>query len=576
MDNNSKHHKIRILFLATILSLSSISNIFSVSSSPSFSSFTFLNDTFAFEGIDNENSVYNYNDYYDTNSISTAGNSNHQQIIDCSNDNLNVNGVESNIDAFSAATNNHNNLHDQMQDFIEGENTYNDDNNNHNDNSIFENKNLLNICANLNLNGQAIIVEQADHIYVVWEDTTNGGDTDIFFRVSHDNGLTFNPVIDLSDNDGVSSNPRMLVSGNNVFVAWQDTTNAPSDNELFFRASNDNGLTFNPFINLSNSRGESRIPTMLVSGNNLYIAWADEELSNDEFSVLFRASNDNGLTFNPVIDLSPNHDISGFSMLISGNNVYVVMADLGAPADILDIYFRASNDNGLTFNPVINLSDNPGSSSSPRMFVSGNNVYILWIDTTNGGDTDIFFRASNDNGLAFEPFIDLSNNAGESRNPQMLVSGNNVYVAWSDEENSNDEFTVLFRASNDNGQTFNPVIDLSLNHDTSTFRMLASENNVYVVLIDIDGGDDTYFRASNDNGLTFNPIINLSDNVGFSSNPIMLVSGNNVYVTWIDTTNGGDTDIFFRPSNDNGQTFNSIIDISDDTGVSNNQQMIVQ
>jgi len=622
-SNRCRGHKIQKIFLITILSLSIIGNIFSVSWSSSSSTFTFLSNALAFEDNGNENRDYNY--YHSTSSIPTAGNGN-QQVIDCSNNNLNVNGVESNIDAFSADANN-NNLQEEASDFIQAENTDSDDNDNNN--AIFLNKNLLNICANLNLNGQPVMMQQADHVYVVWEDNSNGGDTDIFFRASNDNGVTFGPVIDLSNNDGVSSNPRMLVSGNNVYVAWQDNSNG-GDTEVFFKASNDNGVTFNPVINLSNTNGESRIPTMLVSGNNLYIAWSDEENSNDEFTVLFRASNDNGVTFNPGIDLSPSHDISGgFTMLVSGNNVYVVMADLGAPADEFTVLFRASNDNGVTFNPVIDLSNYHDISGGFTMLVSGNNVYVVWIDTTNGGDTDIFFRASNDNGQTFGPFVDLSNNAGassdiqilvsgnsvyilwidnsnggesdilfrasnnngqtfnplinisnttgESRNPQMLVSGNDVYVAWEDAGNDpGDEFDVFFRASNDNGQSFNPAIKLSSGGDTGGFRMLVSGNNVYVVFVDLGAiTDDIFFRASNDNGQTFEPLINLSNNDGLSSNPRMLVSGNNVYVVWEDTSNGDDPDIFFRASNNNGQTFNPVIDLSDNDGDSRFPIMLV-
>jgi len=565
-SNSCRGHKIQKIFLITILSLSIIGNIFSVSWSSSSSTFTFLSNALAFEDNGNENRDYNY--YYSTSSIPTAGNGN-QQVIDCSNNNLNVNGVESNIDAFSADANN-NNLQEETSDFIQAENTDSDDNDNNN--AIFLNKNLVNVCANLNLNGQPVMMQQADHVYVVWEDNSNGGDADIFFRASDDNGQTFGPVIDLSNNAGVSINPRMLVSGNNVYVAWQDNSKG-GNNEVFFRASNDNGQTFNPVINLSNTRGESSIPTMLVSGNHLYIAWSDEENSNDEFTVLFRASNDNGVTFNPVIDLSPSHDISGgFRMLVSGNNVYVVMADLGAPADILDVYFRASNNNGQTFNPVINLSNNAGSSDNPRMLVSGNNVYVAWIDRTNGGDADIFFRASNDNGLTFGPFIDLSNNAGASSNQQIIVSGNNVYVVWIDTTNGGDT-DIFIRASNDNGQTFGPFVDLSNNAGASSdIQILVSGNSVYILWIDnSNGGEpDILFRASNNNGQTFNPLINISNTTGESRNPQMLVSVNDVYVAWEDAGNdpGDEFDVFFRASNDNGQTSNPAIKLSSggDTG----------
>ena len=200
-SNSCKRHRIQKIFLITILSFSIIGNIFSVSWSSSFSTLTFLNDALGFEDAVHENDYY-----YSTSNIHTGENSN-QQVIDCSNNNLNVNGIESNIDTFFPDANN--NLEEQVEDLTQGENTYSDDNDNNN--AIFLNKNFVNVCANLNLNGQPVIMQQADYVYVVLEDTTNGDDPDIFFRASDNNGETFNPVIDLSDNDGESRFAIMLV-----------------------------------------------------------------------------------------------------------------------------------------------------------------------------------------------------------------------------------------------------------------------------------------------------------------------------------------------------------------------------
>ena len=119
-------------------------------------------------------------------------------------------------------------------------------------------------------------------------------------------------------------------------------------------------------------------------------------------------------------------------MIVSGNNVYVVWEDESNGPD-RDIFFTVSNDNGQTFvDPPIDLSNNAGGSSGQQMIVSGNNVYVVWQDDSNGAAiSDIFFTVSNDNGQTFvDPPIDLSNNAEGSGNQQMIVSGNNVYVVW--------------------------------------------------------------------------------------------------------------------------------------------------
>ena len=194
------------------------------------------------------------------------------------------------------------------------------------------------------------MIVSGNNVYVVWEDDSNGDDSDIFFRVSDDNGQTFAPFTDLSNNDGISTNKQMIVSGNNVYVVWQDDSNGP-DNDIFFRVSDDNGQTF-AFTDLSNNDGFSAGQQMIAFGNNVYVVWQDYSNGPDS-----------------------------------------------------DIFFTVSNDNGQTF-AFTDLSNNDGESGSQQMIVSGNNVYVVWEDTNNGDDSEIFFRVSDDNGQTFAPFTD--------------------------------------------------------------------------------------------------------------------------------------------------------------------------
>ena len=264
----------------------------------------------------------------------------------------------------------------------------------------------------------------------------------------------------------------MIVSGNNVYVLWEDESNGP-DSDIFFTVSNDNGQTFvDPPTDLSNNIGRSFNERMIVSGNNVYVVWQDDSNGGDS-DILFTVSNDNGQTFvDPPTDLSKNTGQSGINisfqttvMIVSGNNVYVVWADDSNGGDS-DILFTVSNDNGQTFvDPPTDLSNNAGLSEDPQMIVSGNNVYVVWADDSNGGDRDIFFTVSNNNGQTFvDPPIDLSKNAEGSSGQQTIVSGNNVYVVWQDDSNGVVVSNIFFTVSNDNGQTFvDPPIDLSNN-----------------------------------------------------------------------------------------------------------------
>ena len=77
--------------------------------------------------------------------------------------------------------------------------------------------------------------------------------------------------------------------------------------------------------------------------------------------------------------------------------------------------------------------------------------------------------------------------------------------------------------------------------------------------------DDIFFAVSNNNGTSFGTPINLSNNTGSSFSPQIAAIGSNVYVTWEDNT-PGNVDILFAVSNNNGTSFGTPINLSNNTG----------
>jgi hypothetical protein len=93
----------------------------------------------------------------------------------------------------------------------------------------------------------------------------------------------------------------IAVSGSNVYAAWWN--NKTGDFEVMFRASADNGHTFGPKINLSNSPGVASTDAQVAAeGKNVYIIWW--ERSGNTAEPFLRISYDNGNTFGQKIMLS--------------------------------------------------------------------------------------------------------------------------------------------------------------------------------------------------------------------------------------------------------------------------------
>jgi seryl-tRNA synthetase len=90
-----------------------------------------------------------------------------------------------------------------------------------------------------------------NNVYVAWPSNKTTQDFEIMFRTSTDNGKTFGPKINLSNSTGIDSErPQIAALGSNVYVSWWERANQTS-NEPVMRISNDNGKTFSEKIMLS-------------------------------------------------------------------------------------------------------------------------------------------------------------------------------------------------------------------------------------------------------------------------------------------------------------------------------------
>ena len=141
-------------------------------------------------------------------------------------------------------------------------------------------------------------------------------------------------------------------------------------------------------------------------------------------------------------------------MTASGNNVFVVWQDTSpAPSDIL---FRTSSNNGLSFGSTINISNTPGPWADAHITSANEIVYVVWIDVIDGAG-EIFFKSSNNLEM-----VNLSNNAAISVSPEISASGNDYYVTWQDFAPGN--YDIFFLS---NSQMEISPVNLSNNPSTS-------------------------------------------------------------------------------------------------------------
>src|SRR5919198_665518 len=200
--------------------------------------------------------------------------------------------------------------------------------------------------------------------------------------------------------------------------------------------------------------------------------------------------------------------------------------------------------NVLFFGHGIAISDNSGFSLVPKTTTAGDNVYVVWQNNKGHGISNIYFRASKDNGTTFGNIINLSHNTGFSSSPQIAAYNNNVYVVWQSNATRNSEiyFEKIVNVNNNNKSYFTQE-NLSSNKTASSSlpQIAAYNNNVYVVWQGNNGHgiSNIYFstilitRTSyNDIRLYYGDAVRLDSTLNFSRSPLVTIDKDHVYIVW--------------------------------------------
>ena len=422
-------------------------------------------------------------------------------------------------------------------------------------------------------------IASESNVFVTWDRVSNSS-TSIMFTKSSDNGNSFGKTVEIANDLGISSERKMAVSGNNVYIVWGSYSG--NQNGIFLRKSSDYGNTFAPVSILSAPNKICPSVTGLVAtGPYVYVFFNCYNPTSSEGSIMFRASHDYANTFGEEMTLFQGRSIYTnlfLSTAAEGENVYIIAEkdyDISNPDNVL---FRKSTDGGITFGAAVDLSDNRNSHVFPQVISNGNHVYVIWRDYYDNNFKDLIFRKSDDYGNTFGNATKLNKDKQDTEmyNQPFLSfkDDGKVYVSWEEIHQSQVQTQYqLLRISEDGGNNFGPekkITDtLSMRYDLSKGGIaLGSGQNIYYLwsgpsdpTFDING---IFFKMSQDGGITFakeRDLNKLNSNPRDMSNPQITVSGNDVYITG-DTQDRGQ-EIFFVASHDNGTSFSKIININD-------------
>ncbi|TSA28304.1 MAG: T9SS C-terminal target domain-containing protein [Bacteroidetes bacterium] len=356
-------------------------------------------------------------------------------------------------------------------------------------------------------------------------------------RLTNDPAASWTPV---------SSNKPIAVSGDSIHVVWQEFRDGNA--EIYYKRSTDAGTSWGEDTRLSNALGNSYDASLALSGTMVHVVWGDFRNGSDIVEIYYKRSEDGGeswgedtrLTFAGSWSESP-------SIAIGDSVIHIVWYDW---RDAIwdwgyEIYYKRSMDGGLTWGPDTRLTNDIAYSGYPCIAVSGQTVHVVWEDTRKGNG-EVYYKRSDDGGLNWGPDTQLTDDPADSWDPVVAVNDSVVHVVWMDMRDGS-AYEVYYKRSTDGGITWDADTRLTNASASSEYPTIAALGT----MVHVTWGDkrdmnyEVYYKRSDDAGLTWEEDTRLTNAFAESNYPFVAVSDSAVHVIW-DESRDGNEEIYYK------------------------------
>ncbi|MDP6582218.1 MAG: hypothetical protein QF681_16315 [Vicinamibacterales bacterium] len=283
-------------------------------------------------------------------------------------------------------------------------------------------------------------------LVAAWYDTRNGN-AEIYARAVDIRGRPTGPELRLTDNPERSYEADVELLGDDIVVAWYDRAATGRLRARVGRWTADGTRRWaHP---LSEHEGSTRNPLVLVMGETLFCAWLQEEgpgrwavwvgwldPSGQRVTAPQRVATAGDRTWN----LNATLDDDGWAWVVFDAAVDTRREEL--------FLVRVSRDG----RHVVRLTEDDGFASKyPDLVLAGETAALTWFDERDGNEEIYLFAAASDQLAAG---IDaglhrVTHSSGESVGAYLGWNGQQVGLAWSDDHDGQGE--IYFQAFEPDG-----------------------------------------------------------------------------------------------------------------------------
>jgi hypothetical protein len=256
--------------------------------------------------------------------------------------------------------------------------------------------------------------------------------------------VTTNPADDYRSTITRTNNGKLWV----VWDSWR------SDNNIWYKTSDDNGTTWSADTQLTTDPSSDYDPAIMqASDSTIWVVWYSYRSGNTD--IWYKTSTDGGVTWSDAIQLTtdPNGDYSPAVMQASDGTIWVVWYSYRSGN--ADLWYKTSSDGGTTWSSVVQLTKAPEYDYHPAITqTSDGTIWVLW-DSWRTDHPGIWYKTSMDGGMSWSPDTEFITDTNWDYAPTIAQTGDGtIWVARQSWSWDLWNFDIWYRTSNDGGVTW--------------------------------------------------------------------------------------------------------------------------
>jgi hypothetical protein len=303
-------------------------------------------------------------------------------------------------------------------------------------------------------NGAPSIDASNNDVHVVYA-SLDVSDSNIYYTNFLDGNSGWSTKKELTSSD-YAYEPNIAVDDNNVNVVWYNAFET-GINDVYYKKSSTKGRYWeiseqitdtgddNPYLENPPYR-----PDVEVDSSNVHIVYDYEPMDPyhyEDGEIMYTKLCNNGETIIDHSQLSNDNDYksifkadSSGCIAVDKKNIHVVWVDYDdTHTTDGEIYYRRSIDNGRTWDNEVQISNSVDYDSiDSTIAVDGDNslLYIFWSEEVEGGNYEIKYRRSSDNGDSWDSITQFTSDDDiDSRAPKIAPDGTGTFhVVWYDDK----------------------------------------------------------------------------------------------------------------------------------------------